>query len=764
LAIVALLLACAACGGLWHHIHWRLFAANEIGRYAREQPQPVCLEVVARTAPRRRPAPPPDPLRSIAQSSQALLEVDVRSIRDGRDWRVVDGRATMTVAGTLLGVEAGDRLRIVGQLQAPQPPSNPGEFDFARHLRGDRELTAIRVDHPDCVQVVAAAPVYSLRRAMGKLRLAGDRLLWETLSHERAGLAAAVLLGAREQLDDDVEDQFMVTGTVHILSISGLHVGILAYVLFKLFRTGLLPRGPALAAVTMVTLGYTLLTDAEPPAVRATVLVAAVCGAAYLGRAPLGPNSLALAAIIVLALNPADLFRTGTQLSFLSVATLMAFGRWWQERPQDDALTRLIRATRPLPVRAARTVGRWVAALALAGVMIWLVTAPLVAHHFHVVSLSGLLLNIGLWIPVLVAMVAGFSILAVGWLLPPLAALLAVICDGSLAVIEWSIDAAARLPGSHVWVSGPSLGWLYVFYALLVVPWFAPQWLSHGRSLMLAFAWVGATAMYAAVDQTATVEREVVCGFVSVGHGSAVVLELPDGRVWLYDAGRLGSPRAATRSIEAYLRSRRISHIDAVILSHADIDHYNAVPELLEKFSVERIYVSPLMFREETAPLAVLREAVDKAGVPLNSLAAGEMLMAGDCAATVLHPPEEGVDGNDNAQSIVLSVEYEGRRLLLTGDLESGGMRRLLDMPPVDCDVLMAPHHGSALSKPVAIVNWCTPEWAIISSGQGGPPSSGPYGPLMGPRALNTAETGAVRVRLNRDRAEVRAWRIDPWE
>ena len=135
----------------------------------------------------------------------------------------------MTVEGTLLGVEAGDRLRVVGQLQAPVPPGNPGEFDFAAHRRGDRELAAIRVDHPDCVQVIESAPAISLRRVLGKLRAAGDRLLWGTLSHERAGLAAAVLLGAREQLDDEMKDDFLVTGTVHILSISGLHVGILAW-------------------------------------------------------------------------------------------------------------------------------------------------------------------------------------------------------------------------------------------------------------------------------------------------------------------------------------------------------------------------------------------------------------------------------------------------------------------------------------------------------------------------------------------------------
>jgi competence protein ComEC len=764
LAIAGLLLAVAASGGLRHHLNWRLYSASDIGRFAREQPQPACLEVSALTAPRRRPAPPPDPLRSVAQSAYTMLRVRTTALRDGDMWRPVDGLATMMVDGSLLGVQAGDRLRIVGQLQAPAPPGNPGEFDFAWHRRGDRELAAIRVEHPDCVQLVETAPWYSLRRILGNLRLAGDRLLWGTLSHERAGLAAAVLLGTREQLDDDLEDQFLVTGTVHILSISGLHVGILAYVLFVAFRTGWMPRGPALAAVALVTLLYTLMADAEPPAVRAMVLVWAICGATYLGRDRLGANSLALAAIVVLAINPADLFRTGTQLSFLSVATLMAVGRWWQQRREEDALTRLIRITRPWPIRAGRRFGREVGALAFAGLMIWLVTSPLVVHQFHVVSWSALALNVVLWIPVLLAMVSGFAILAFGWVLPPLGTMFGAVCDFNLGIVEWSIDVAARVPGSHVWVAGPAAEWLYVYYSVLASPWLAPGWISHGRSVLFAGAWVGGSAVYAVVNHATPAERDLVCGFVSVGHGSAVVLELPDGQVWLYDAGRLGSPRAGARSIEAYLRSRRISHIDAVILSHADIDHYNAVPELLEKFSIETIYVSPQMFREETPPLVVLRASLNEAGVPIKALAAGDALVAGECIVKVLHPPEKGVGGNDNAQSIVLSVEHDGRRVLLTGDLESEGMRRLLNTPRIDCDILMAPHHGSARSEPAGIVNWSTPEWAVISRGQSGPQTADPYRPLLGPRALSTAETGAVRARLSDDGVEVRAWRIDPWD
>jgi competence protein ComEC len=763
LPVGALIVTVAACGGLRHHLYWRLFAVHDVGRYAHEISEPVCLEAVAAAAPRVRPAPPPDPLRSLPQESQTVVQVEVTAIRDGNRWQPLEGSAILTADGSLLGLNAGDRLRVVGRLQSPRHPGNPGEFDFALHRRGDRQLADIRVDHPDCVQTISRAPAYSPRRLLGTLRIAADRLLWGTLSHERAGLASAVLLGAREELDDEQKDQFLVTGTVHILSISGLHVGILAFVLFKAFRTGWVPRLPALGAVAVLTLTYAMLTGAEPPALRATVLVWVACGAIWLGRSPLGANSLALAAILVLAINPVDLFRTGTQLSFLSVATLSAMAPMLMRR-QHDPLTLLIRRTRPLPVRMLREAGGKVASLALAGAMIWLVTAPLVLYRFHLLSVSALVLNVILWIPVLLAMMAGFGILMVGWIVPPLGALFGIICDANLAMIEGSIDTAARWPGSHFWTSGPPLAWLFGYYAILAAAWFAPHLLARRRPAVFAGSWVLAGLVLIGLGEWRYATYELTCGFVDVGHGSAVVLELPNSQVWLYDAGRLGSPRAGTRSIEAYLRSRGISHLDAVILSHADIDHYNALPELLGRFGVSVVYVSPQMFREQAPPLSVLAQSIEDAGVRLETLAVGDELAAGECTARVLHPPETGVAGNDNAQSIVLSLEYDGRRVLLTGDLEGAGMQRLLASKPLDCDILLAPHHGSVRSRPAEIVNWSTPEWAVQSSGNLTGQATNPYEALLGRRALDTSDVGAVRAQLSAEHIEVRAWRVDPWE
>ena len=180
---------------------------------------------------------------------------------------------------------------------------------------------------------------------------------------------------------------------------------------------------------------------------------------------------------------------------------------------------------------------------------------------------------------------------------------------------------------------------------------------------------------------------------MSVGHGFAVVVELPDRQVLLSDAGRLGSPYVGAREISSCLWSRGLTHIDAIVLSHNDIDHLNAVPELLERFSVGVVYVSPVMFNRETNALKALKQAISQARVPLREISVGQHLASGDdTRIDVLHPPPDGMGETENADSICLAIVWRGRRILLTGDLAPPGLETVVAEPhrTVRCD------HGSA--------------------------------------------------------------------
>lgn len=766
-----LLTALIATGGSWHHLHWRLFRADDLSLSARIETQPACIEGVALASPRIRPAPPEDLMRTMPAEEQSVLTIHARRVRDGNTWQRTSGRVNIMCDGELQGVRAGDRLRIFGLLSSPSRALNPGEFDFAAHQRRRRELCRINCDVPECISVIKPA---SFRRPVDRLqqiRDRGDALLWKHLRHDRAGLAAAVLLGMREQVDPERMQDFMTTGTVHLLAISGLHVGILAAGFWFLARFGWLSRRKTLLMAIGLVVFYAALTDARPPVVRAAVLISVMCVARLLGRRALEFNTLAVAGLIVLAMNPTNLFQTGTQLSFLAVATLacsqqlsLAFVR------PEDPLDRLISQSRPFPIRIARRCGSFFFRLWLASMIIWLIALPLVMYRFHLFSPIAVLLNPIVWLPMGLALFSGFGVLMFGWWLPLAADASGWVCDQSLSFIELCIQAALSLPISHAWTPSPPLWWVVGFYAALASGVATPRLRpARGWCVVLAAAWFAVGFAFTTGPLSRSDKHdgdELVCTFVAVGHGTSVLVELPDGRTLLYDAGRLGSSKSGVRPISSLVWSRGITHFDAIVISHADADHYNSLPGLLERCSVGAVYVSPLMFREESPALAELRAAIATRGVPLRELDSTGRLDGGDeVELDVLHPPPRGVIGSDNANSIVLRVSYAGHTILLPGDLETPGLEDVMAELPLDSDVVMAPHHGSMRSDPRGFSAWSTPEWVVISGGHGrdlrAVKSAYAEG---GATVLHTSLDGAIQIKVSKRGLRIAHWTGAKWQ
>ncbi|MBW3598807.1 MAG: ComEC/Rec2 family competence protein, partial [Planctomycetes bacterium] len=624
-AAVLLLLATAGLGAARHHLHWSVFPIDDLGRAADETSRPIVLEAVALENPRRRPAPSATPLAVFQRGDQSELDVQVVAVRDGLAWRPMSGKAELAVEGHLLGVRAGDRLRIDAMYQRPQPPLNPGEFDFAARDRADRKLCRLWADHPDAVTLRQQGSSLRPRRLLGSIRDRGEVSLWRYVAPERAGLAAALVLGSREQLDRERLEPFFLTGMMHVLAISGMHLGILIGGVWLLLRTGLMQRRTAIWSAMLLAVFYAFLTGGQPPVVRAAILVVVLCIGRLAGKPAFAFNTLAAAALVVLAANPAELFNTGAQLSFLAFGVLVWIGprvAAWRRLPEDP-LDRLIAQTRPWPRRAARALATRVAQVVATSLAVWLAVLPLAMYRFHVVPPAAILLNLVLWIPVTAALFSGFGVVLLGELFPPLATLCGAVCDGSLAMLENVILHTQQMIDLHFWTPGPALWWVIGTYIALAACAAFPQWRPSRRWLAAAATvWLALGlappdsgfrrpasfagesrllhAAAATILPTTKAPEQVNCTFIAVGHGVSVLLEFPDGRTLLYDAGSLGPPTSGGRAIAAVLWSRGLRHLDAVVLSHADADHYNALPELLERFSVGVVYVSPLMFDHQT--------------------------------------------------------------------------------------------------------------------------------------------------------------------
>lgn len=759
IAVVLLLLAAASIGALRHQVHWRFFAEDELGLAAEERAQGICVQAIALSGPRRMPPPPPDVFSSVPSQPRTQVTVRVTHVRDGIQWRPASGRARLSIAGEAGEIVAGDRLHIFASFRRPSHPRNPGEFDFANFRRSQRELFELHSRWPECVRVLGRADGYGGWRGLYRVRRFCQEQLARYVQDPQSDLAAAVLLGARDELSRERAEDFFLTGTIHLLAISGLHIGILACGLWWLLRLFAVPRRWSLIAAAVLVVAYAVLTESRPPVIRAAILVVVFCAARLSGRRGSIYNTLALAALFLLMANPSVLFQTGPQLSFLAVATIAAFGPWLVLPSTEDPVRQLILRSRPWPWRVVRVFWERAGQLIMITTLIWLAAVPLLMHRFHLVSPIALLLNPVIWLPMSIALFAGFGVLVFGGFLPPLAAGCGWICHRSLALLEHAVGWAKQAPGGHFWIPPPATWWVLGFYGLLAVMAAIPRdRLRHRWRLTAIVVWA-AVGCATAFPGGSSAPR-LTATFVALGHGACTIVELPDGRTLMFDAGGMGPSTSVVRAISSTLWAQGITHLDALIISHGDLDHYNAIPELIERFTVGIVFIPPGMFDQPNVPLQALHQRLQDHRIPIGELRAGDRLAAGqDVEVEVWHPVIQDAARSDNADSLVLGIEYGGIRMLLTADIESPGLEELLAEESPGWHIVSAPHHGGNLAQQIAFADWARSNWVIFS---GADPervhlAEAAYN-QRGARSLHTARDGAIQVQIEPGRFRLSHW------
>lgn len=761
-----LLIGLLCVSAFWHHGRWNWFGVHEIGRFASPEASPCCVDAVVVSEPRWSAGNNDNP-GDLEVDVRTRLTVRVLRIRDGANWRTATGRTDLIIHAATRQVRSGDKVRVFGRLVASTSPSNPGQFDFQQFYRARSKLAFIHVYQPESVRVLARAGGWLDGRLLSYLRNRLNEFAWQYVSEDEAALASAILLGNREQLSKSRRDLFLQTGTVHLLAISGLHVGILAGSFFMLFRLGLASRRTCLLATILFVVFYAWLVEFRPPVSRAAILIILFCLGRILGESHFSFNLLAIAGLIVLLINPSDLFGIGPQLSFLAVATL-TFGRdWIFWPPSRDPIKRLIASTRPWHVRAFHWSGRQLRTAILVSGLIWIVALPLVAFQFHLVAPISLVVNPLLLLPIAWGLYGGLGVLVFGWFLSPMARFSGWFCERNLALIEWTIMGAQAIPGSHFWTAGPpaiSMGLFYIGVFLFVI--YPPTRLSGRWIAALAATWVLTCWIIPQKVLESRLTERLVCTFVDVGHGSGVLIQLPSGETVLYDCGSFGNASYGARSISGVLWSEHVEHLDAVILSHADVDHFNALPELMEKFSIGQVFVSQPMWASSSPAVTQLFLLLKQKRIPVSIVSAGDALFDEQAVSIrTLAPSREGTGGNDNSNSVVLLLEYMGARVLLPGDLERSGLAGLMQELPLDCAIVMAPHHGSKNSQPEEFMQWCTPEFVVISGGSQRVSDQTANAFLASGRKIaRTDRDGAIRCQIDEQGIQMKTWRHSPWD
>jgi len=753
LALTYLLAGVAALGAAYHHWHRDIYPANDIGQFATEELRPARLRGVLLEEPVRfRRAS--SPLRTLPGTEPSFAVLGVTAYGMDTDWLSASGKARLIVAAPLEGLHVGDEVEVAGRLTTPASPANPGERDEAALLRDQRIRAVLIVARTrDAVTVRTPGGQGSIIGWLMALRGWGQRRLAANLPPATSGLAMALLLGEGSTLTGADWEQYKRTGVVHLLVVSGQQLVVLALFVGWVLRLAGLRRRRVALVLAVLLLAYALLTGGRPPVMRAAVTVGAAGLGLILGRVTLPANTFALAWLVVAALNPADLFSTGCKLSFLAVAILYwGPGRWLHRVP--GPLERLIDESRPPWLRLLRRAGHIALMSYVVGLVIWLAAAPLVAAQYHIVTPIGALIGPPLLLLVSIAMIAGFLLLVV----PVLTPVFAWVTDLSLAASHHIVQVADGLPGAVWYVGEVPAWWLWGFYlgvlGVLTVERLRRRW---ELVVPAALAWL-CVGLIAGTPSRPT--EELRCTFLAVGHGGCTLLELPDGRTLLYDAGAMAGPEVATRHILPYLAHRGIRRLDEVFVSHADIDHFNGLPAILERIAVGQVSVTPSFDERDTDAGRAVRAALARQRVPVRVVQAGDRLTYGALRVDVLHPPPSGPEGKENYRSLVLHLTHGAHRLLLTGDLEGPGLDALLDQPALPVDVLMAPHHGSPAANTGPLAAWCQPRVVVSCEGP-------PRGPVRRPEPytaagavfLSTWAQGAVTVRSGAAGLQVQTFR-----
>ncbi len=404
-------------------------------------------------------------------------------------WADSRGDVLVQIAQPHPRLAAGQTIRVLGTLQRPGPAMNPGQFDWAQYHRSQRVLATLSVPHLDNVQILTDAGPGILGRAREKTRhlLAAGFPVERALDH---ALLRAMLLGDHDPQLRDVQEQFQRTGISYQLSVSGMHVAVLAGVVYLVCR--LLCIGPrkTVCIATLFVLGYGLMALPSVPVVRSMLLCLAVSGAVLSGRPADRVQLLALCVMAMLIVHPPDLYSAGFQLGFgvvlgliLLTGPFMEFLKSFRDPDRVVAEQWADVLAKPSAMRAVR---RWVkrklAYLAVGGAVAWLVSMPLVAYHFEEVNPYTVLADLGAG--------ADRSSIAAGRRSQGAADSLVARRGTDLGVgacvpvdlMRWVLGGLAKLPGGNIAMAAPPVWMIAVFYLLLALPLMLRRWPAGRRA------------------------------------------------------------------------------------------------------------------------------------------------------------------------------------------------------------------------------------------------------------------------------------------
>ncbi|MBI3933346.1 MAG: ComEC/Rec2 family competence protein [Acidobacteria bacterium] len=721
-----------------------------------------------------------------------------------------------------LGVSYGTRLTVaLSDLRRPRNFLTPDSFDWEAYMRRQGIVFTGRVRGPEDLRVLPGRSGSWWRSAVYRVR---NRFL-ENLDRlyagsqgltDRGAILKAMLLGNNNWLNSQVESKFQASGTYHILVVSGWNVFAFAIPLLWLTTRLRFPEWLGATVVAAAVACFALLAEGGASVSRAALMFLIYLLARYFYRERAALNSIAAAALLLLVLHPSDLWDAGFQLSFFAVLVLAALAVpliTWIAAPYRRALQDIDDRNRDLllqpkqiqfrsdfrvlldffcgTARAQQTWRNrlraslsgsaygllWLAEGLLFTAMIQLGLVLITTLYFHRLTWSGVLANL-----VVLPMASGIVLIGLPLLFLSLiwwnaAEWGAVALGWTTGVLEWVVEHSARWELLNRRVPAPPVWLAVAFFALLI----ALTILVARRS---RWTWAAALALAGLCvllslapypPQLAAGKLEIAV--LDVGQGDSIFVSFPNGTTMLVDGGGAipvpGSPPprldVGESVVSSYLWSRNIQKLDYVVLTHDHWDHMGGLRVVLENFRVGELWMGQ---DPGDRNMDWLRAIALNRGTKTVRVAEGIQKVIDDVSLEVLSPPPDWAPRRvSNNDSIVLRLGYQGRHILLPGDVESRMERRLVETgEPLASEVLKIAHHGSRTSSTPELLQQVAPQFGILSVGafqRFGHPNQEVLDALRaaGVRTYRTDLDGTITVSTDGHGIEITAYRdtLRPW-
>lgn len=602
----------------------------------------------------------------------------------------------------------GDRVRLTGVIAPISSQRNPGVFDLRAYLARQDVFNGIFARYPEDGTILSVGGGNPITRAAARARTWMRVTLIRGLedSRDTTALINGMVLGLRHEAPNDIEDSFQRTGTLHLFAVAGLHVGIIAQLLWILTALLRLPRMAAAALIIPCLFFYSAITGFHVSSLRAATMAAFLLGGIFFDRPVLALNSLAGAALLILAFNTNQLFTSGFQLSFAVVGAILV----WQKgifrillRPAeaDPFLPRsLISRSRRFFENNYRLVASSLSVSAAA----WAGSLLLIAWYFYLITPISLLANLTI-VPLAFCLLAVSLMSLVVATFSPALSLVFNNANWSLAQMILSlVQAFAQLPGGYAYVE-------------------RPHWPTGQRAELTV---------------------------LDAGAGGAVHLRTGSAD-WLFDTG---SARDYDRFLRDYLHSRGIDRLDGLILSHGDSWHIGGANAVVDEFRPRRVIDNGAPDRSSVHRALIIR--LKNRETAENGFAFG---VDRDVAARVLYPPIGYKAKTADDQTLVIQLIIAGKhRVLFASDSgQKTESALLLRHDDLRSDILIKGQHSSGESGSVAFLEAVQPRLIIVTSVdfptyERIPDSWARMVRERGIELLRQDETGAVTLDFYRDR------------